>query len=218
MATAEKVYAGTALIAELGSKTTSSALLAAAAAPTVTIYTDGSCQRAALTAFHEAGYGIFYAVDDPRNTSTRVPSDLRQTNNMAELLAIIVALRQNAANNVVIYTDSQVCINNAQSLSKHSGRRDLGLQFCCAQGRPRWRAAALAHGAAVPFFLPACACFSPALRHEASPHGCCRPHLVSGPICVPVCCHGFGHAGRAFIGHAAIAGLCHHSFVGCVYG
>ncbi|KZS91963.1 ribonuclease H-like protein, partial [Sistotremastrum niveocremeum HHB9708] len=53
------------------------------------VYTDGACQKNGMLDAR-AGLGVWWGRDDPRNLSERVPGP--QTNNRAELIAIIRAL------------------------------------------------------------------------------------------------------------------------------
>ena len=78
----------------------------------ITIYTDGACSNNGRPNAR-AGYGIYFGEGDPRNTCQPCPG--AQTNNVAELTAIIVALnlvtkelQQNVP--VVIYSDSSYAI------------------------------------------------------------------------------------------------------------
>lgn len=76
------------------------------------VYTDGACSKnGAKNA--KAGYGIYFALNDPRNVSRRI--DGKQTNNRAELTAIIEThhiikhdLEKGA--HITICTDSEYCI------------------------------------------------------------------------------------------------------------
>ncbi|TDL21482.1 hypothetical protein BD410DRAFT_815295 [Rickenella mellea] len=74
------------------------------------IYTDGSCKgNGKITAV--AGIGVWWGENDTRNISERCPGD--QTNNRAELIAIIRALEStpHSKRSLVIKTDSQYAIN-----------------------------------------------------------------------------------------------------------
>jgi ribonuclease HI len=51
------------------------------------VYTDGSCINNG-DADAEAGAGIFFEIDDPRNRSIRIPGELTQTNQTGEIIAI----------------------------------------------------------------------------------------------------------------------------------
>ncbi|BFZ59558.1 hypothetical protein YB2330_000569 [Saitoella coloradoensis] len=73
------------------------------------VYTDGSClgngKRNPI-----AGVGVYFGPSDPRNCTERLPGPI-QTNNRAELTAIIRALeRTSRSENVRIWTDSQYSI------------------------------------------------------------------------------------------------------------
>ncbi|TPX57089.1 hypothetical protein SpCBS45565_g08270 [Spizellomyces sp. 'palustris'] len=73
--------------------------------PVLPIYTDGSClsngsERA------RAGYGIYFGPSHPFNTSARLPGPI-QTNNRAELLAVIRAIEIAPPNmHLVVHSDS----------------------------------------------------------------------------------------------------------------
>lgn len=56
----------------------------------ITVYTDGACVHNGKP-HAKAGIGVWFGTDDPRNVSERVPATYKQTNNVAELLAIWVA-------------------------------------------------------------------------------------------------------------------------------
>ena len=58
---------------------------------TTTIYTDGACTGNG-TENARAGYGVYFGKDDPRNVAAPLEGEL-QTNNRAELQAILVALQ-----------------------------------------------------------------------------------------------------------------------------
>lgn len=59
----------------------------------ITVHTDGSCLHSGQQNA-TAGSGIWYGPDDPRNTALRVPNDLPQTNQTAELLAVWHAVKE----------------------------------------------------------------------------------------------------------------------------
>jgi hypothetical protein len=88
---------------------------------TIEVYTDGACtDNGKLTA--RAGWGVYWPEgqgDDLRglNESKRLPGDRsQQTNNRAELMGLIraVQLCPDPDAQLVIYTDSQYCINGKQ--------------------------------------------------------------------------------------------------------
>lgn len=53
----------------------------------ITVYTDGSCENNGQEDAR-AGAGIWYGPDDERNKALRVPKNMPQTNQTAELLAV----------------------------------------------------------------------------------------------------------------------------------
>jgi len=78
----------------------------------ITVYTDGACIDNGKP-YARAGYGIWFGENDPRNTSESYNG--KQTNNIAELLAIIKALTildTEIKNNQIvnIYSDSRYAI------------------------------------------------------------------------------------------------------------
>lgn len=106
------------------------------------VYCDGSCINNG-TDFAKAGYGVFVSHDSPYNISQPVPSDHRHTNQVAELLAAIHAVRvcQLAypnCDNVIIYTDSKYVVKYviewrqsyiADGWSRHLVNKDLMKQL-----------------------------------------------------------------------------------------
>jgi len=74
------------------------------------VYTDGACFRNG----HEdarASLGIWFGAEHPLNLSKTVPVKYRQTNNTAEILAAVEAVRQArimGSKNVCIKTDSEL--------------------------------------------------------------------------------------------------------------
>ena len=80
--------------------------------PEINVYTDGACLDNGKP-YARAGYGIWFGEDDPRNTSESYKG--KQTNNIAELLAIIKTLTILDAeikdNRIInIYSDSKYSI------------------------------------------------------------------------------------------------------------
>ena len=72
------------------------------------VYTDGSCLSNG-TRYAKAGVGVYFGDDDPRNLSEKLPEKYKQTNNVAELTAVIRALEilnQDTKTPVKICTDS----------------------------------------------------------------------------------------------------------------
>ena len=80
----------------------------------IPIYTDGACSKNGY-AYAKAGIGVFFGDNDERNVSALVNSDYKQTNNVAELLAFIRAIKivANDGNKYIIYTDSEYVIKCA---------------------------------------------------------------------------------------------------------
>ena len=78
----------------------------------INVYTDGACVDNGKP-YARAGYGVYFGKNDPRNVSETYKG--LQTNNVAELLAIIKAmtlLKENIMNGEVvnIYSDSRYAI------------------------------------------------------------------------------------------------------------
>jgi ribonuclease HI len=78
----------------------------------INVYTDGACIDNGKP-YARAGYGIWFGENDPRNTSESYNG--KQTNNIAELLAIIKALtildNEIKSNEIInIYSDSRYAI------------------------------------------------------------------------------------------------------------
>lgn len=82
------------------------------------VYTDGASSG---NGYHgaKAGYGVFWGDNDPRNQGGPLPGD-RQTNQRAELYAMIRAIEQDikGENVLEIRTDSQYSINCVDTWSK----------------------------------------------------------------------------------------------------
>ncbi len=77
----------------------------------INIYTDGACSNNGKPNA-KAGFGVWFGENDARNISHPVPENGRQTNNVAELLAIVSALTAvrddiEERREVHIYTDSE---------------------------------------------------------------------------------------------------------------
>ncbi len=82
---------------------------------TVTVWTDGAC-RSNGKPDAAAGIGVWWGEGSPLNVSARLTG--RQTNNRAEMTAVIVAIRQaleHGAAGVTVKTDSMFVINSATS-------------------------------------------------------------------------------------------------------
>ncbi|KAI0067219.1 ribonuclease H-like protein [Artomyces pyxidatus] len=108
---------------------------AAAAASTdsekIVVYTDGSCRGNGQVGAY-AGVGVWWGRDDPRNISERCPG--AQTNNRAELIAIINALEKTPISDrtLVIKTDSKYCIQCVEDWLPNWRKR----AFRSAKGTP----------------------------------------------------------------------------------
>ena len=79
----------------------------------INVFTDGACSNNGKQNA-KAGIGVFFEENDPRNVSRRV--DGKQTNNTAELTAIVVVfdiLREDIeqGKNIIIHSDSEYSIN-----------------------------------------------------------------------------------------------------------
>ena len=78
----------------------------------IIVYTDGSCLNNGRKNA-KAGLGVYFGTDDPRNVSERITG--LQTNNRAELLAILKALtilkeEMEGGRKIIIYTDSKYSV------------------------------------------------------------------------------------------------------------
>ena len=90
------------------------------------IFTDGSCLKNG-TRHAKAGYGVYFGPNDPRNVSSKLDGP-DQTNNRAELMAVIVALEKTKTEleeqqPVVIYSDSSY-MKNGITVWIHSWKRN----------------------------------------------------------------------------------------------
>ena len=86
----------------------------------INVYTDGACVDNGKP-YARAGYGVYFGKDDSRNVSESYKG--LQTNNVAELLAIIKAmtiLKENIMNGEVvnIYSDSRYAIRCCTTYGK----------------------------------------------------------------------------------------------------
>ena len=80
----------------------------------ITVYTDGACSNNGQPNA-KGGLGVFFGKNDPRNISQKLASYLNQTNNVAELQAIIIAYKSleheiAQGKTILICSDSQVAI------------------------------------------------------------------------------------------------------------
>ena len=92
----------------------------------IRVFTDGACPNNGKPGA-KAGIGVYFGVEDPRNVSRRISG--RQTNNRAELLAImevfkILNEKINTGVTVTIYTDSKYCINVLTTWSESWEKND----------------------------------------------------------------------------------------------
>eukprot|EP00660_Eupelagonema_oceanica_P017647 gene17646-8820_t len=69
------------------------------------VFTDGACTDNQDGRFRRAGYGVFWGFRHPGNVAAALEGD-QQTNNAAELMAVIVAIERGPAR-VEVRTDSQ---------------------------------------------------------------------------------------------------------------
>lgn len=72
------------------------------------IYTDGAAVQNLA-----AGYGIYSEEPEPRSLSCFVPALYHQTNNVAELLAVVTTLQLSTSTKIAVCTDSQYVIGGA---------------------------------------------------------------------------------------------------------
>lgn len=82
--------------------------------PDYYVYTDGACSNNGKSNAL-AGIGIFFGINDERNVSKRIEG--KQTNNRAELIAIIEAyfIIEKDDKNIIIVTDSEYSIKCVSS-------------------------------------------------------------------------------------------------------
>ena len=97
----------------------------------IEVYTDGACSNNGYENA-KAGLGVFFSEDDTRNLSKKVEG--RQTNNTAELCAIIEAynvLEKNVekGENICIYSDSRIaigwCTTTGEKYSKKNWKGNI---------------------------------------------------------------------------------------------
>ena len=90
----------------------------------VNVWTDGACQGNQFKSRAKAGVGVWFGHNDSRNISQRLRGS-PQTNNRAELTAIVRAIQQfkktssNPNQVLVVHTDSQYCKNGIESWMKN---------------------------------------------------------------------------------------------------
>ncbi len=99
------------------------------------VYTDGACSNNGKKNAR-AGFGVYFGKDDPRNVSEAYNGP--QTNNVAELLAIIKALtilRQEIDNGekIIIYSDStysiRCCTEYGEKMEKKNWMKKKGVEI-----------------------------------------------------------------------------------------
>lgn len=82
------------------------------------VFTDGAAPGNGQS-HARAGCGVFFGVNDPRNIACRVPLELPQTNQVAELLAMTLAVEHlkeaKEIRRVVIYSDSSYSVQGINS-------------------------------------------------------------------------------------------------------
>lgn len=106
----------------------------------VQVYTDGACEKNGST-HARGGLGVYFPNDEYKNIS--MPLSGKQTNNRAELSAIIQALQTvDTTKNLIIYTDSQYAINGIQGINKINRNADLFTEIsdlvALRKSRPRF--------------------------------------------------------------------------------
>jgi ribonuclease HI len=92
----------------------------------IPIYTDGACSKNGYSDA-KAGIGVFFGDNDERNVSEIVDSNVyKQTNNVAELLAFIRAIKivKDDGKKYKIYTDSEYVIKCATNFNKWLQKKD----------------------------------------------------------------------------------------------
>jgi ribonuclease HI len=97
----------------------------------IAVYTDGSCSKTEQGQI-QAGSGVWFGVDDPRNKAYRVPGHL-QTNQIAELYAGLQVIKNTPSNvPLLIKTDSKYLL---ESMTKNSQKWEdkgwLGITNYC---------------------------------------------------------------------------------------
>ena len=101
----------------------------------IRVYTDGACSNNGKP-FAKAGLGVYFGENDPRNVWRRVPSEVRQTNNVAELLAVIEVFsilkdEIHEGRSVKIYSDSKIamgwCTTTGEKYAKNNWVKKGGI-------------------------------------------------------------------------------------------
>lgn len=94
--------------------------------PDYYVYTDGACSKNGMRGA-SAGIGVYFGEGDVRNISKRLPG--KQTNNVAELTAIISAFPViesdiRTGKRIAIVTDSEYSIKCASSYGERCAKKD----------------------------------------------------------------------------------------------
>ena len=84
----------------------------------IKVWTDGACPYNQSQKRAYAGIGVYFGPDDPRNLSEPL-TGTKQTNQRAELMAIIRAMEQCPNANMYIYSDSTYSIKGATEWMKN---------------------------------------------------------------------------------------------------
>ncbi|EKF38583.1 ribonuclease H1, putative [Trypanosoma cruzi marinkellei] len=83
----------------------------------VEVYVDGACRANGKGKLSRGGYGGYYGANDTRNFSLPIPANEPQTNNRAELYAVIhvlrTALEAESCYNLRVFSDSTYTIRGA---------------------------------------------------------------------------------------------------------
>ena len=90
----------------------------APSSPPKVFFVDGSCM--ALDGRRQAGIGVFAASPDGVKISVKVPKDLRQTNNTAEMYAILRTLETSRRRHIEIRSDSQCTLSLVSKIHKNT--------------------------------------------------------------------------------------------------
>lgn len=83
---------------------------------TTIVYTDGSCKNNG-DQDAKAGAGVWYANNDQRNMTIKIPNNMEQSNNSGELVAILRAIQNTETTDILqIHTDSQYSLSCTQRI------------------------------------------------------------------------------------------------------
>ena len=115
--------------------------------PDYYVYTDGACSNNGRPNA-KAGLGVYFGQDDPRNISEVLHKDQKQTNNTAEVMALIRAydvIRSDliAGKRITIVSDSEYAINCATiygaKCAKSNWRKDMPNKLLVKQAYENYR-------------------------------------------------------------------------------